>query len=81
MRLHGVSISGDIWVKIHGNEREREEVVTVVDNERCDGGGSLLSETSTAMSSIWYHFHTAILPFLLQLTLKSTLSPSEASRF
>lgn len=47
--------------------REREEVVTVVDNERCDGG----SETSTAMSSIWYHIHTAILPFLYN----SRLSP------
>jgi hypothetical protein len=54
--------------------------VTVVDNERCDGGW-LLSETSMAMSSIWYLFHTAILPFLLQRTLKSTLSPSDASRF
>jgi hypothetical protein len=41
-------------MKIHGNEK-REEVVTVVDNERCDGVvGSPLSEASTAMSSIWY---------------------------
>lgn len=49
--------------------------MTVVDNERRDG----VSPLSEAFTSIWYYIHTSILPFWLQLTLKSTLPPSDAS--
>jgi hypothetical protein len=61
--------------------REREEVVTEVDNERCDGGcvaivGGIHSQVLDMV--LLSHGYTS---FLVQLTLKSTLSPSDASLF